>query len=122
MSEKEALLGSKENRLTTPYNYSQQNGANLFITPLNSADELSTTVSTGVFRSKSVLQKPDDNLHLQGVPVWRAVFLIVNAALGAGILNFPQAYAECGSIATAVTIQMVSAMCCYLVWQCGWCV
>lgn len=56
----------------------------------------------------SSVQQPDDNPpYVEGLPIWRAALLVVNSALGAGILNFPQAYAECGGIATAFTIQMV---------------
>jgi len=37
-----------------------------------------------------------------------AVFLIINAALGAGLLNFPQAFEQAGGIVTAVIVQAVS--------------
>ena len=58
------------------------------------------------------IQQPDDKPHVhvefvEGLPIWRAALLVVNSALGAGILNFPQVYAGCGGIATALTIQMV---------------
>ncbi|XP_049860474.1 putative sodium-coupled neutral amino acid transporter 7 [Schistocerca gregaria] len=43
-----------------------------------------------------------------------AIFLIVNAALGAGLLNFPQAFDQAGGIATAVVVQVV-----LLVWILG---
>ena len=61
------------------------------------------------------VQQPDDKpcVHVEfeeGLPIWRAALLVVNSALGAGILNFPQAYAECGGIATALTIQMVGVL------------
>jgi sodium-coupled neutral amino acid transporter 7/8 len=36
------------------------------------------------------------------------VFLIINAALGAGLLNFPQAFGQAGGIVTAVIVQAVS--------------
>ncbi|KDR22784.1 hypothetical protein L798_00623, partial [Zootermopsis nevadensis] len=36
-----------------------------------------------------------------------AVFLIINAALGAGLLNFPQAFDQAGGIMTAVIVQVV---------------
>ena len=39
-----------------------------------------------------------------------AAFLMANAALGAGLLNFPQAYHLAGGVATAVSIQSVSSM------------
>lgn len=37
-----------------------------------------------------------------------AIFLIVNAALGAGLLNFPQAFDQAGGILVAVIVQAVS--------------
>jgi len=37
-----------------------------------------------------------------------SVFLVVNAALGAGLLNFPQAYHNAGGVVTAILIQAVS--------------
>ena len=77
--------------------------------PIASSD-LDTTSSVGVFKSRSVVQQPDDNPYSTGLPIWRAALLVVNSALGAGILNFPQAYAECGGIATAFAIQMVSLL------------
>ena len=42
------------------------------------------------------------------VPPYRAVFLIANAALGAGLLNFPEAFKKAGGIKTALIIEMVS--------------
>jgi len=36
-----------------------------------------------------------------------AVFLIVNAALGAGLLNFPEAFDKAGGVVTAVVVQAV---------------
>lgn len=38
-----------------------------------------------------------------------SVFLVVNAALGAGLLNFPDAYQQAGGVLIAVLIQAVSA-------------
>lgn len=99
MSENEALLRGQKN------NYSQSRYGP--VNALASADELSTTVSTGVFKSRSLLHMPRDNSYVDGIPIWRAALLVVNSALGAGILNFPQAYAQCGDIATAVATQMV---------------
>lgn len=43
-----------------------------------------------------------------------AIFLIINAALGAGLLNFPQAFDQAGGILTAVCVQAV-----LLVWILG---
>ena len=105
LSEQQALLGAKNvqgGNYESPY-YS---GARMLDVPVSSSD-LDTTSSVGVFKSRSVVQQPDHSPYVEGLPIWRAALLVVNSALGAGILNFPQAYAECGGIATALTIQMV---------------
>ena len=107
LTEQQALLGPKNvqgsrGHYESPY-YS---GSRMLDVPVSSSD-LDTTSSVGVFRSRSVIQQPGDSPYVEGLPIWRAALLVVNSALGAGILNFPQAYAECGGIATAFTIQMV---------------
>lgn len=104
LSEQQALLGKnvQGSRFESPY-YS---GARMLDQPVSSSD-LDTNSSVGVFKSRSVVQQPDENPYNEGLPIWRAALLVVNSALGAGILNFPQAYAECGGIATGFTIQMV---------------
>ncbi|KAG8251761.1 hypothetical protein J6590_072603 [Homalodisca vitripennis] len=40
-----------------------------------------------------------------------AVFLLVNAALGAGLLNFPQAFDQAGGISVALLVQLVLVCC-----------
>lgn len=45
------------------------------------------------------------------VPAYRAVFLIANAALGAGLLNFPQAFMKAGGVRTALGIELVRTNC-----------
>ncbi|KAG9508800.1 putative sodium-coupled neutral amino acid transporter 7 [Fragariocoptes setiger] len=45
--------------------------------------------------------------HLQGVNWGVASFLLVNAALGAGMLNYPYAYGQVGGVLAAAIIQMV---------------
>ena len=40
-----------------------------------------------------------------GTSTLGAIFLIVNAALGAGLLNLPKAFDQAGGVATAVTVQ-----------------
>ena len=42
-----------------------------------------------------------------GTAWYWSVFLVVNAALGAGLLDFPAAYHQCGGIVVAVSIQAV---------------
>lgn len=38
-----------------------------------------------------------------------AVFIVVNACLGAGLLNFPAAFSTAGGVAAGIALQMVSA-------------
>lgn len=44
----------------------------------------------------------------KGSSWYAAVFLIINAALGAGLLNFPQAFDRAGGITVALSVQAVS--------------
>lgn len=43
----------------------------------------------------------------RGVSSWAAVFIVVNAALGAGLLNFPAAFNLAGGVTAGVMLQMV---------------
>lgn len=63
-----------------------------------------------------LLQSPsvDTDRHLEaetrrpaGVSPLGAVVIVVNAALGAGLLNFPAAFSMAGGITAGVTLQMV---------------
>ena len=38
-----------------------------------------------------------------------AIFIVVNACLGAGLLNFPAAFSTAGGVAAGIALQMVSA-------------
>ena len=101
--EEESLLGAKNVRGSHYESLSDRSARMLGVPVSSSARELDYTLS---------VQQPDGKpsahvASVEGLPIWRAALLIVNSALGAGILNFPQAYAECGGIATALTIQMV---------------
>jgi len=40
-----------------------------------------------------------------------SALLIVNAALGAGLLNFPQAFDQAGGVVVATSVQLVSSKC-----------
>lgn len=42
-----------------------------------------------------------------GMSLLGAVFIVVNAALGAGLLNFPAAFNMAGGVTAGVTLQMV---------------
>jgi len=50
---------------------------------------------------------PPTRVHQGDTSTLGAVFLIVNAALGAGLLNFPQAFDQAGGVVTAVVVQAV---------------
>ena len=54
-------------------------------------------------RMRAVISRLPDGT----VPPYRAVFLVTNAAFGAGILNLPQAYMNAGGLQTAITVQVV---------------
>ncbi len=63
-----------------------------------------------------LLQSPsvDSERHLEtdrrrngGVSSLGAVFIVVNAALGAGLLNFPAAFSMAGGVTAGVMLQMV---------------
>ena len=43
-----------------------------------------------------------------GLPIPRAVFVVTNAALGAGMLAFPEAYGKTGGVPQALAVQAVS--------------
>ena len=57
-------------------------------------------------------------LTLAGTSWYASVFLVVNAGLGAGLLNFPAEYHQCGGIVVAVSIQAVRL---YLLFACFLC-
>ncbi len=42
-----------------------------------------------------------------GTGLLLTIFLIVNAALGAGLLNFPRAFADAGGVAAGTAVQAV---------------
>ena len=43
-----------------------------------------------------------------GTSTIATIFLIVNAALGAGLLNFPKAFDQAGGVLVAVLVQVAS--------------
>lgn len=43
-----------------------------------------------------------------GTSWYASIFLVVNAALGAGLLNFPDAYHQAGGVVIALAVQAVS--------------
>lgn len=56
-----------------------------------------------LIKTQSVDVPPEEN----GISWYAAVFLVVNAALGAGLLNFPQAFDQAGGIFVACMVQTV---------------
>ena len=46
-------------------------------------------------------------MYRSGTSSFGAVFLVINAALGAGLLNFPKAFNDAGGIEVALTVQAV---------------
>lgn len=55
----------------------------------------------------SVRQPETDGRRSGGVSSLGAVFIVVNAALGAGLLNFPAAFNMAGGVTAGVMLQMV---------------
>lgn len=60
-------------------------------------------------------------LTFAGTSWYASVFLVVNAGLGAGLLNFPAEYHQCGGIVVAVSIQAVRlfGFCIFLCFLCA---
>ncbi|XP_047436537.1 putative sodium-coupled neutral amino acid transporter 7 isoform X2 [Mugil cephalus] len=56
----------------------------------------------------SVGQLEADRRRSGGVSSLGAVFIVVNAALGAGLLNFPAAFSMAGGVTAGIMLQMVS--------------
>lgn len=61
------------------------------------------TFSRKMSRMRAVISKLPEG----DVPPYRAIFLVTNAAFGAGILNFPEAYKNAGGLHTALSVQCV---------------
>lgn len=53
------------------------------------------------------VQHLDTDRRSGGVSSMAAVFIVVNAALGAGLLNFPAAFNMAGGVTAGVMLQMV---------------
>jgi sodium-coupled neutral amino acid transporter 7/8 len=68
---------------------------------INEIDDEKTSLLTN---NKSTKRNNNNN---QGISWYFAVFLIVNAALGAGLLNFAKAFDNAGGILAATLIHLV---------------
>lgn len=65
--------------------------------------------SQGIFASSWTSDSSGDSKVLVNrLPLHRAVVVVANAAIGAGMLNFPQAYEKSGGLVEALIVQMVS--------------
>lgn len=56
---------------------------------------------------ESVRQLESERRKSTGVSSMGAVFIVVNAALGAGLLNFPAAFSMAGGVSAGLLLQMV---------------
>ena len=45
--------------------------------------------------------------YLAGTGTLSTIFLIINAALGAGLLNFPKAFDQAGGVEVAIVVQLI---------------
>lgn len=52
-----------------------------------------------------IMSLPPNTYNPNGTNTFYTVFLIVNAALGAGLLNFPKAFDDAGGVGVAVSVQ-----------------
>lgn len=53
---------------------------------------------------------PETRRLAGGTSAIGAVFIVVNAALGAGLLNFPAAFSAAGGVTAGIVLQLVSAL------------
>lgn len=58
--------------------------------------------------SINLLRKPALTMEGPALGSFGAVFIMLKSALGAGLLNFPWAFARAGGIHSALTVEMVS--------------
>jgi sodium-coupled neutral amino acid transporter 7/8 len=82
----------------------------------NPASDITTLRRTSalgnVSRGKLIFKRiclPNLKLHLNSIGTSNigTVFLIVNAALGAGLLNFPKAFDQAGGVEVALVVQAI---------------
>ena len=73
----------------------------------NDANETTSLLNDGSVRVNSTSQNTSQR-EQSGVSWYFAVFLIVNAALGAGLLNFSKAFDEAGGILVSSIMHCVS--------------
>lgn len=71
----------------------------------SSINEIDDEKTSLLINTKS--KQRNNNSNNQGISWYFAVFLIVNAALGAGLLNFAKAFNNAGGILAATLIHLV---------------
>ncbi|XP_046843459.1 putative sodium-coupled neutral amino acid transporter 7 [Xenia sp. Carnegie-2017] len=77
---------------------------------VESEDLLSDNSHETIHLNKSICDEVFDVKDYYGFPWYRAVFIIANGAIGAGLLNFPEAFKKCGSIVQALLLQGILAV------------
>ena len=73
----------------------------------SSINEIDDEKTSLLINTKSKKRNNNNNNNNQGISWYFAVFLIVNAALGAGLLNFAKAFNNAGGILAATLIHLV---------------
>lgn len=94
MSEDEALIHNGRK----PVLYS-----GLLAAPIQDA-----STSKSLAASEYLVRRSKEGITQPGIPLFRAIFIVMNGAMGAGILNFPQAFAKAGGVTHGMIIQVVS--------------
>jgi hypothetical protein len=79
-------------------------------TDYDSHDDDTDTENQHLLSSNTVVHSDNQN----GISWYFAVFLIVNAALGAGLLNFPKSFDNAGGILVSTIFHLVSEFCFFL--------
>ncbi|XP_028967688.1 putative sodium-coupled neutral amino acid transporter 7 [Galendromus occidentalis] len=73
----------------------------------NNAVEYATIDEERAHGDKVPLLRRVQSTNVQGISWGVAAFLLVNTALGAGVLNYPSAYDKAGGVLTATIIQII---------------
>ena len=100
---------NKSYHFPAPKSTDIQSGTHSFIKPAASSppDSRSSTPSYDVISNLGFDMSEDEMEQESGQTSWvMAAFLLINAALGAGLLNYPVAYDRLGGIAFATMIQI----------------
>jgi uncharacterized membrane protein len=74
---------------------------------VNRPDSDSTSYTSSISNYVSSNEQDDSKINQTGISWYFAVFLIVNACLGAGLLNFAKAFNDAGGILISQLLQCV---------------